>query len=352
MERKILTQKIKSKALELGFAKVGITNAEDFSDYLEELESRFPTYNWLVKWSKSPQTGAKPRLFMPEAQSIVCTVYDYSKIKYPEKLTASVGRAYLSRTYLPVSASIAGMRVKGLHDYLEELGCRIDQSGTWLPERIACARAGIITYGKNNFAYADGCGSFIILNSFLIDKELEYDAPTIQIKCPSNCSACIDACPTGALYAPGKLNPQKCLLYSHMRGDSIPEDIRLANGTYIHGCDVCQEVCPRNKKVLKEAIIKDPFLEKLSNEFDLEKILFLDQEYYEQVIYPIMYNYIHIRDLHFFRRNAAIAIGNSHDPSYIPSLKKAMESSDPMVREASAWALNQIQNRHNNTKRG
>lgn len=340
MDKKVLTSKIKRKTLELGFAKVGITNAENFPEYIEEVFNRAPGYDEWVSRPKSMVAGARPRQYMPEAKSIICAVYDYSDINYPEKLTASIGRAYLSRSYTPLPDTICGMRAQALQDYLTKLGCKVDDSGTTLPLRIACARAGTITYGRNNFAYADGCGSFIILYAYLVDTELVYDEPTVTCKCPPNCHKCIDACPTGALYAPGKLIPQKCLLYSHMREKPVPEEIRVVNGTYIHGCDCCQTVCPRNQAPLKKAIKKDPFLEQLATEFDLEKVLFMDDEYYERVVRPIMYNYI--RKPEIFRRNAAIALGNTGNPQHIPALKMALDTGEPMVREAAAWALGRI----------
>jgi len=281
MDKKVLTLKIKRKALELGFAKVGITNAEDFPEYIKEIFNRVPGYNEWVARPESFFSGARPHQYMSEAKSIICAVYDYSGINYPEKLTASIGRAYLSRSYDPLPDSINGMRVQALQDYLIKLGCKVDDSGTALPVCIACARAGTVTYGRNNFAYADGCGSFIILYAYLVDTELEYDVPTVTCKCPPNCHRCIDACPTGALYAPAKLIPQKCLLYNHMREKRIPEEIRLTNGTYIRKHEI-------------------------------------------------------------FRRNAAIALGNTGNPQHIRALKMALDTSEPMVREAAAWALGRI----------
>lgn len=349
MDKKLLTSQIKRRALELGFAKVGVTTADDFPEYKAELLER-PGYRpWInPDRSEDPERsylmeGVSPRGIFPAAQSIVCAIYDYSKTVYPEELTSSVARAYLSRAYVPLPDSICGLRARALGDYLTALGCRVDDSGKELPQRLCCARAGITTYGRNNFAYADGCGSFIILYTYLIDRELEYDTPTVTCKCPPNCRRCVEACPTGALYAPGKLAPQRCLLYSHMRDVPVPEDIMEANGLYIHGCDRCQSVCPRNIPVMNKAADKDPFLELLKCEFNLEKLLFMDDAYYERTIRPIMYNYI--RKPEVFRRNAAVAIGNTKDSRYIPALETALEKGEPLVREASAWALKKLRNK-------
>lgn len=112
-------------------------------------------------------------------------------------------------------------------------------------------------------------------------------------------------------------------------------------GMHIHGCDECQIACPRNKAVLARANRKDPLLEVLKDKFDLEQILLLTDEYYEEVVRPIMYNYI--RDRNLFRRNAAIALGNSKDPSHIPALKKALSFDCEGVREAAQWAIEKLE---------
>ncbi|MGM9531381.1 epoxyqueuosine reductase [Intestinibacter sp.] len=342
MDKKELTKKIKMKALELGFSKVGITTADPFLDYEKELLSRRDYDGWInAPIAKYLGKGLRPREIWKEAKSIVCTVYAYGHVKYPEELTKHVGRAYLSRSYLPLPDSSCGLRVNNLIEYIESLGCNVYKGEIDIPNRMACARAGIITYGKNNFAYTEEDGSFIILYTIMVDTELEYDEPTIECNCPPNCHKCIDACPNHAILKPGRLHPQSCTLMNHIFDGGFLEDVRDGMGTYIHGCDICQEVCPRNKHVLEKAERKDPFLEELKKDFDLEKILFLDEKYYEDVVHPIMYNYI--RNFDVFRKNAAIAIGNTGDKSYIPALEKAIEMYDnPVVQEAAKWAIEKI----------
>jgi epoxyqueuosine reductase len=214
---------------------------------------------------------------------------------------------------------------------------------------MSAARAGITTYGKNNFAFADGIGSFIVITSFVVDAELDYDVPTLEVKCPPKCTACIDACPTDALYEPLKLNPRRCIAFNTFgtrdgRPEGItsyiPPEIREKMDTWIHGCDICQEVCPRNQKRLKAKLPQNEFLLRVAQEFELTKLLNLSDEFYATRVQPLMYNYI--REKKYFQRNAAIALGNTGDPTFIPDLNQAMEDSEPLVRGYAAWALGKI----------
>ena len=338
MDKHELSQKIKYKAYELGFAKVGFAPAEDFTEYIQEFESRIEDYKFLIGGKNDTLKGSALKEAMPEGKSIIGLVVDHSKTCYPEKLSKSFGRAYLSQSYMPKDDMIHGARIKLFVDYLESLGINVAKN-IQMPDRYACAKAGIVTYGKNNFAYADDCGSFIVLKSFLIDQELEYDESSVRCDCPPNCRACIDSCPTGALYAAGKINPRKCFMFGMMRSE-YDSDVREKAENRIHGCDDCQLACPRNKSVLQKATQTNPFLELLEKEFDLEKVLLMDDEYYKRVIYPIGYNYITKKEI--FQRNAAIALGNSKDEKYIPSLLKAYEEGNAIVREGAAWALENI----------
>lgn len=341
MNRKELTYTIKMKGLELGFSKVGICNADDFSDYIDEITDN-PDYDpWLdFDLSFHVAQGAKPKSFFPNAKSIICTVYGYGDIVYPENLSKYIGYCYQSRCYSPLKTSSCGIRVETFKNFLMEIGCGLYTGEIAVPARRACARAGIVDFGKNNFAYTENEGSFILLYTFLVDTELEYDTPTTKSKCPPGCTACVNSCPTNALSV-GKLTPSKCILFSNMNPMEISSDVRENMGTRIHGCDICQKACPRNKKVLDNASRKDYFLEELDKKFDIEKVLLMDEKYYRDFIYPIMHNYI--TDIDYFRRNAAIAMGNSGNIAYIQSLKKVLNNKNEQVRDAAQWAIDKLE---------
>ena len=343
-----LSENIKDFGLDLGYSKVGITTADGFPDYIAELNSRRDMYAWYIEGAFQPLTGADPKSVMPSAKSIIVVAYDVFKESFPEKLVGKIGRFYQSRCYLTPRHRINGARRQLMREFLEESGCQVAQRLV-VPERLSAARAGIVTYGKNTFAFAEGIGSFILVTAFIVDAELEYDEPTLEVKCPPKCTACFDACPTGALYESLKMDPRRCIAFNtFMTQDDylvgvtsyIPPDIREKMGIWIHGCDICQEVCPRNQKKLKAKLSQNEFLTKVAQDFELAKLLNLSDEFYIERVQPLMYNYI--RDKKYFQRNAAIALGNMGDPTFIPDLAQAMQDPEGLVRAYAAWALGKI----------
>ena len=343
-----LTEDIKDFGLDLGYSKVGVTTADAFPEYIADLESRYKMYAWYVEGASKPIAGADPRSVMPSAKSIIAVVYDGSRESFPETLVGKIGRIYQARCYLTPRHRINGARRQLMQEFLETRGCQVAQRLV-VPERLSGARAGVTTYGKNTFAFAEGIGSFIIVTAFVVDAELDYDEPSFEVKCPAKCTACIDACPTGALYEPLKMNPHLCIAFNTFTtrdGQSggvtsyIPPDIREKMGTWIHGCDICQEVCPRNQRRLKAKLPRNEFLARVAGDYDLTRLLNLSDEFYAKRVQPLMYNYI--RDKKYFQRNAAIALGNTGDPAFIPALAQAMQDSEGLVRGYAAWALGRI----------
>ncbi len=343
-----LSQEIKAYALDIGYSRAGITTADRFDDHITAVRSRGKRYDFYIQDPRKFLDGADPKQTMPEAKSIICLAWDYAAHAFPETLTAKIGRIYQSRCYGPAPNRINGARHFLMAQYLEKKGCRVAQGG-FIPERRAAARAGVAAFGKNNFAYVKGIGSFVVLSSFVVDRELDYDTPTEVIHCPERCNACLEACPTRAIYAPLKLDPRRCLAFNNwwtqdgrppdITGD-IPLEIRKKMGARVHGCDVCQEVCPRNRARLKADLPPDPFLEYLAGEFTLPRMLRMSDDFYYRIVQPIMYNYI--KEKKYFQRNAAIAMGNLKDPTFIPDLAEALHGPEALVRGYAAWALGRI----------
>ena len=342
-----LTQDIKDFALDLGYARVGVGPADDFAEHLQEVRARGAHYDWYVDDTKPFMAGAQPRKRFPAARSIVSLVWDYAQTSFPAALVGKVGRIYQARCYNAPVHRLHGARRQLMADFLGRVGCTVG-TGIQVPERRAAARAGVASFGNNNFAYANPIGSFVMLSSFVLDRELEYDPPSEGLTCPPGCTRCRDACPTGAIYAPLKLDPRRCLAFNHwvtLEGrphvsSIIPADIRAAMGSRVHGCDACQEACPRNAAKLATSLPPDPFLERLAQAFTLPALLELSDGFQARVVSPIMYNYI--AEKKYVQRNAASALGNGGDPDHGPALDRALADPEPVVRGHAAWALGRI----------
>ncbi|WP_407310087.1 epoxyqueuosine reductase [Desulfosporosinus sp. SB140] len=340
-----LTTQIKEFALDIGYSKVGIIPADSFPEYMADLTKRQEMYSFYIKSPSRPLVAAEPRSLMPTAKSIITTVYDYAQKNFPQELIGKIGRIYQARCYNAPPERINGARPELMKNFLRKMGCQVGEKIS-LPERLVAAKAGIVTYGRNNFAYAEGMGSFIYLTSFVVDKELEYDKPTVEIGCPEGCSACMKACPTQAIYEPLKLDPRRCIAFNtfmtqeRIAGSHIDPEIRTKMGTKVHGCDICQEVCPRNQAKLKANRSDDEFLVKVARDFSLTQMLNPTDEFYSTRIQPLMYNYL--REKKYFQRNAAIALGNLGDPANVPDLVIALDDPEELVRSYAAWALGKI----------
>lgn len=331
--------RIVRKGLELGFSNVGFARLRDYPEYLQQARQR-PHYGVFADADDSLLARlAHAKTLNPWGKSIVCATLGFAAVDYPEVLLRSVARAYLARAYTPPAGTVNAFRIEGLAQFLEELGMRVERNQFCVPQRIACAEAGIVTLGNNNFAYTEQDGSFVILVTFVVDAQLQSSGSEVRNGCPEGCNLCMEACPTGAMSGPCELDLDRCILFNNQRfAPGAQEGVWEAMGERIHGCDVCQAVCPRNQQPLSRAVRKDPFLEWLAGEFDLERVLFMDDAYYEDVVQPIMYNYI--KDLDIFRRNAAVSLGNTGDPAHLPALRRARDAFDnPDVLKAVDWAI-------------
>lgn len=338
-QRRILTERIKMKALELGFSHAGAIPCEDLPEYAAHVEAR-PSYDRFTKNNPTSfHAGCFPSRYFPQGRSIVCATLGVGSVDYPEELTPLIGRFYLARSYVPQPESLAGRRIEALASFMESEGIEVYRGRIEYPARYACVRAGIATYGNNNFAYTEEDGSFAVMHAWLIDAELDYEVHEIVNGCPPGCRRCIDACPTQAIEGPRELNPMRCILLNNLMPEPAIDTSLI--GTHIHGCDACQEACPRNRAVLRKARAerhRDPFLDRLAALLDLEKLLFLEGGFegdcYRDIVQPIMYNYI--RDPDIFRRNAARAMGNSGETRYIPALERAVRAFTGTIVEDEA----------------
>ncbi len=203
-----------------------------------------------------------------------------------------------------------------------------------LLERDLAARAGLGWIGKNTMLLHPDLGSFLFIGTVLTTAEVPPDAP-LPDRCGS-CTRCLDACPTTAFVEPYVLDARRCIAYLTIehRGP-VPAELRPAVGTWVFGCDVCQDVCPWNRRppetgeVAFQARALPP----------LAELLLLDEVSYRERLRGSPLKRARREGL---ARNAAVVLGNKGSAAAVPALADALGHTDPTVRSHAAWALGRI----------
>jgi epoxyqueuosine reductase len=210
-----------------------------------------------------------------------------------------------------------------------------------LIERVYAKYAGIGWIGKNTCIINQKLGSWlflgVILTSLEATAELAADLPAPD-RC-GTCTRCIAACPTQAIVAPGELDARLCISYLTIekRGE-IPEDLRSGMGRHVFGCDICQDVCPWNRKAPVTTADEFQPREGLVNP-RLDWLAEMPPEEFRSVFRG---SPVRRAKLSGLRRNAVIAMGNSGDQKFAPTLKKLAENTDPVIAEHAKWALDHL----------
>ena len=340
-----LKEQLREKALELGFEDVGFTGVDPLDLYIKEIESRpREMYDWVQTEQFNTRRGAAFREKHPWARSLVVLIRNYHRRAFPREMVGKIGRCY--QVDERRENGVEHARIRAYYEFLKGNGIRYWFEGE-LPARMSAARAGIVTYGKNCFAYAGNSmrgASWLESIPIIIDAEIEPDEPSIELGCPDWCkNACIAACPTGALYAPKKMNPLRCIAYNSYYGDGLtPLELRAPMGTWIYGCDRCQDVCPRNQPWLNQDLPENPPLLKRAPDFALTTLLEMDQDHYVNKVWPLTF-YISRNKVSKWQMNAARALGNLGDRDNVPALISAMKDSPQnIVRGMAAWSLGRL----------
>ena len=204
-----------------------------------------------------------------------------------------------------------------------------------LLERRFGQLAGLGWIGKNTMLVNARLGSWFVLGALLTTEVLEYDQPTDRGHC-GTCRACIDACPTGALAEPYRLDARRCISYLTIEFvRPCAEDLRPLCGGRIFGCDACQEACPWNRRASTSG--QPRFQPRPGcNPVELAGLLGLDEEAFRARFRGSPLRRSKRRGL---LRNAAIALGNRPDPAALPALIRGLDDPEPAIRAACAWAL-------------
>ena len=340
---------IRSWALEAGFDRAGVAE-------LSPAEHGVAFQAWLKRGDQAGmaymgrrvEARLEPARILDGARSAVCVALQY------HPLVAHSGRGERMAAenepegdLWPRVARYA--RGEDYHDLmlrrLRALAARIEEGfpGTlWrayvdtgpILERELAERAGLGALGKNTNLLHPEAGSWFLLGELFLTLELAPDAPAADL-CGS-CTRCLEACPTGALPEPYRLDSRRCISYWTIehRGD-LPAEVRGLVGDWVFGCDVCQEVCPVNEAppAADHAELRLP---PARAELDLAALLSITREEYVQRFRGSPMKRAKREGL---QRNAAVAMGNRGDARYVESLARALATGEPLVRRHAAWAL-------------
>jgi len=206
-----------------------------------------------------------------------------------------------------------------------------------LVERVYAKHAGVGWIGKNTCLINQKKGSWLFLGVILTSLELAPDLPAPD-RC-GTCTRCIEACPTDAILAPYQLDSNKCISYLTIeKRGSIPEDLRPGMGRHIFGCDICQDVCPWNRKAPATSAPEFQPRPGLVN----PALAWLAEIAPEEFRETFRGSPIRRAKRTGLRRNAAIAMGNSANNEFLPLLEKLAADEDESVAEAASWAKSRL----------
>ncbi|EHI98696.1 hypothetical protein CDLVIII_2015 [Clostridium sp. DL-VIII] len=330
---KTIEKMIQQKAYELGYEKCGIIPISLMKGYVEKFEERM---------EKIPQSRPfyemQHRLIdifeiYPWAKSVVVVTAVYGKYKIPEKLKGNIAKAYLVDTRVDKNTK-EYQNNRELDKYMKELGLKVetDQKFGVVGMRWAAKEAGIGIIRRNNFLYTES-GSWVHLDAWVTDQEMELKETNNVPECPKGCRRCIESCPTKSLSEPYTMLPNTCISFLTTFGgrNLHQEPLRKTFGNCIYGCDICQDACPMNKGKWKES---EEFLglEELASQLTPENILSMEESFYRENVQPKFF-YLSPDELWKWKVNALNYMSNNYKEEYKPYIINACNSEYEKVRE-------------------
>lgn len=344
-----LGRSITHAATKLGATRVGFTRVTRFEKAAQRLEDwlRADRHGTLGYMAKGPDR-ADPSLLLPEARTLISVA-----LPYPGGFSLVPLRRDRDA---PLSGTIAAYALgDDYHDVLKHklwglaetcatlLGrpvlARSCVDSAPLLEREAARRAGVGFEAKSTMNIVPGAGSFVLLGELLVDVAIEESSP-IDAGC-GRCRACLDACPTGAFVDAYQLDARRCISYLTIEYHGvIPLELRRPIGTRIFGCDVCQDICPYNASSTPRDYPSEFRPRQMLLEANLVEWLELGSAAYRRLV---KHSALGRAPRRVLKRNAAIALGNTHNPAAVEPLTRAVRTdASELVRGHSAWALGEL----------
>lgn len=244
-----LQAKILQKTAELGFCAAGIALPSTMQQQGLRLsnmvaEGRHGQMTWLAT---NADKRREPSILFPNLASVLSVAYPAAE--YQGSTNPYIARYALREDYHAVMKRKLGELLLAIEEFSDTpvtgMAC-VDSAPVF--EKAWAERAGILRTGKHTLGIVPGWGSNVILGELLLDIPIEPTSKELPDPC-RDCNRCLQACPTGALTAPGKIDARKCISYLTIehKGDFSEEEERMI-GTHLFGCDICQDACPHNRE--------------------------------------------------------------------------------------------------------
>ncbi len=338
-----LRERLKTRARELGFSSAGVAPAVPS-----------PTLNAYLRWLRAGMHGemaylARPdrlarradlSLVLPGARSLFIVTLDYPALRPAEPALANPERGRISA--YAFGPDYHDRMLSGLNALIETLYAETGQpvgarayvdTGAFL-ERAHAAGAGLGFTGKNTMLIHPRRGSYFFIGLIITAAALEHDPPPPMPGCGS-CARCLAACPTAAFPAPFVLDARRCISYLTIehRG-AIPADLRPSMGSWVYGCDICQEVCPW-QRFAAPALSLQP--DQVAPRLD-DLLTLTPDEYMRRFRGTAVWRIGRERLV----RNACIAAGNSGLPALVSPLAGLLADASALIRGHAAWALGRL----------
>ena len=332
---------IKQRAAALGFELCGIAPVDDHPQLGRFREWLDRGYAGEMQYlERSAERRADVRAVLPSARSVIClgTVYNTDR---PLSIRREAGQARIARyAWGDDYHEVIGRRMEALLSWMREslaepFDARAYVDTGPVQEKVYAQYAGLGWIGKNTCLINGRLGSWIFLSEIICSLPLDADAPALE-QC-GTCQRCLDACPTAAIAEPFVVDATRCLSYLtiEMKGP-IPEELRESVGAQAYGCDICQDVCPWNRKA---AVSSDPaWLPRAV--FDGRSLAELWSTPDGELRRGLKESAMTRAGVKRFRRNLATCAGATGDPDAVAALTTVNEASceEPLVTEHIDWA--------------
>ena len=338
-----LARALKAEALRLGFSGAGVARLDEPSHPLGEAGRRLEAWiergdHGTMRWfERLRRQRAHPRALWPAARSLVAVAWNYHRPDEPDGRSAGFARYARGRDYHRAVSTRLRALARFAKSAMPGVEARVAVDTGPLLERPWAELAGLGFVGKHTNLISRDAGNWFLLGELLLDRALAPDAPAVR-RC-GTCRRCLDACPTGAIPEPYRVDARRCISYLTIElREPIPLELRPLVGGRIFGCDDRLDACPWNR-FAKAADSQEVRARPGLLETPLERWLELDSEGFARAFEGMA---ILRAGRGGFLRNVCIALGNRRRPESVPALARALGDPDPLVRGAAAWALQSI----------